>query len=79
MATKIICFDIELSVKVPQFFEIPEDYPTENLEIDDLYDEIWLYYGDDHQVNVLTEEIHSFEFEIGRMNFVKIDSFSIEE
>lgn len=79
MATKVICFDIELNVMVPQFFEIPEDYPTENKDINDLYDEISELYGDEHQVNVLTEEIHSFEFEIGRMNFVEIDSFSIEE
>jgi hypothetical protein len=79
MATKIISFDIQCSIDVHQYFEIPEDYPTENKSIEELYDEIWEYYGDDSQVNVLTEEIHPFEFEGGEMDFVKIDSFSIEE
>jgi hypothetical protein len=79
MANKIIGFEILCSVPVFQFFEIPEDYPTENKVIDDLYDEIWESYGDDSQLNVLTEEIHPCFFHLDEMDFIKITSFTIEK
>lgn len=78
MATKIIGFEIQCSVDVYQYFEIPEDYPTENKSIEELYDEIWEYYGGDDQVNVLTEEIYAFEFEFNEMEFMNISGFNID-
>lgn len=79
MAKKIISFDIQCTVSVLQFFEIPDDYQIENKEIDDLYDEIWESYGDDSQLNVLTEELHPCFFDLDDMDFMKITSFTIEE
>lgn len=78
MAAKIITFDIEFNVSVRQFFYIPEDYPTENKEINDLYDEIWESYSDEHQVNVLYEEVHAFELELEELDFQKISSYTID-
>ena len=78
MAKKIISFDIQCTVSVLQFFEIPDDYPIENKEIDDLYDEIWESYGDEHQVNVLYEEVHAFELELEELDFQKISSYTID-
>ncbi|HCF04454.1 MAG: hypothetical protein RLZZ529_299 [Bacteroidota bacterium] len=79
MATKIIGFDIQCLVEVNQYFEIPEDYLTENKLIKELYDEIWESFGNDSQLNVLTEELHPIFFHLEEMDFIKIKSFTIEE
>lgn len=79
MATKIISFEIQCSVDVHQYFEIPEDYPIENKSIDELYDAIWESFGDDSQLNVLTEELHPSYFYIDEIEFMNISGFNIDE
>ena len=79
MAKKIISFEIECSVTVFQYFEIPNEYPIENKDIDDLYDEIWESYGDDSQINLLTQELHPSYFDMDEMEFMNISGFTIED
>jgi hypothetical protein len=79
MAKKIIGFEIECSVRVFQYFEIPQDYPIENKQIDDLYDEIWEAFGDDSQLNVLTQELHPSYLDMDEMEFMNISGFNIDE
>jgi hypothetical protein len=78
MATKIISFEIEGTTSVVQSFEIPENYPVEDISTEELYEEILEMYGQDNECNVLTEGICPYFFEIEEVDFLRFSKITTE-